>query len=69
VSEVEELLLGASVELGVSDEGESFDVPAGSDWLDADDEVGSGEDSGAVDEVDSADVSWADDVVDSADVS
>ena len=57
MSEVEELLLGASVELGVSDEGESFDVLAGSDWLDPDDEVGSGDDSGAVDEVGSADVS------------
>jgi hypothetical protein len=57
VSEVEVLLAGAFVELGVSDERESFDVLAGSDWLDPDDEVGSGDGFWAVDELDSADVS------------
>lgn len=57
MSEVEVLLAGAFVELGVSDERESFDVLAGSDWLDPDDEVGSGDGSWAVDELDSADVS------------
>jgi hypothetical protein len=45
VSEVEELLVGAFVELGVSDERELFDELAGSDWLEPDDEVGSGDDS------------------------
>jgi hypothetical protein len=57
VSEVEELLADAFVELDVSDVRESFDVLAGSDWLDPDDEVGSGDDSWAVDGLGSADVS------------
>lgn len=57
MSEVEELLAGAFVELDVSDERESFDALAGSDWLDPDDEVGSGDDSWAVDELGSAAVS------------
>ena len=57
MSEVEELLASAFVELGVSDERESFDVLAGSDWLDPEDEVGSGDDSWAVDGLGSADVS------------
>lgn len=57
MSEVEELLADAFVELDVSDVRESFDVLAGSDWLDPDDEVGSGDDSWAVDGLGSADVS------------
>ncbi len=51
MSEVEELLEGAFVELGVPDGRELFGELAGSDWLEPDDEVGSGDDSWAVDEV------------------
>lgn len=54
MSEVEELLAGAFVELGVSDERESSDEVADSDWLDSDDVVGSGDDSWAVEEIGSA---------------
>lgn len=57
MSEVEELLVGAFVELGVSDERELSDELAGSDWLEPDDEVGFGDDSWTVEEVASADVS------------
>lgn len=56
MSDVEELLVGAFVEFGVSEERELFDELAGSDWLEPDDEVGSGDDCWAVEEVRSAEV-------------